>query len=170
MPVDIRPQKVESISASSLTELIQNYFMDVYGVCFRVLGRPQDAEDATQETFLTLFRTREKLAAAQSVRAWVLTIARNTSISMLRARRPAAPLPESVAGASPIRSPGDPERLDRALAALPEEERHLVQMRFMEGRSPAEMALESGRSPGSVATALCRALQRLRDLYHGGGP
>ena len=167
MPVDIRPQKVESISASSLTELIQNYFMDVYGVCFRVLGRPQDAEDATQETFLTLFRTSEKLAAAQSLRAWVLTIARNTAISMLRARHSAAPLPESVAAAAPIHSPGDPERLDRALAALSEEERHLVQMRFMEGRSPAEMALASGRSSGSVATALCRALQRLRDVYHG---
>jgi RNA polymerase sigma-70 factor (ECF subfamily) len=170
MPVEIRPQKVEPVSASSLTELIQNYFMDVYNVCFRVLGRPQDAEDATQETFLSLLRTREKLAAAQSLRAWVLTIARNTSISMLRARRPAASLPESVADAPPIRSPGDPERLDRALAALSEEDRHLVQMRFLEGRSPAEMALASGRSPGSVATALCRALERLRSVYHGGAP
>ncbi|HVE42606.1 MAG TPA: RNA polymerase sigma factor [Planctomycetota bacterium] len=165
--MDIRPQQVESISGSSLTELVQNYFMDVYGMCFRVLGRPQDAEDATQETFLALFRTREKLAAAQSLRAWVLTIARNTSISMLRARRPAASLPDSVADAPPIRSPGDPERLDRAMAALSEEDRSLVQMRFMEGRSPAEMALACGRSAGSVATALCRALKRLRDVYHG---
>jgi RNA polymerase sigma-70 factor (ECF subfamily) len=168
MPVEIRPQKVEPVSASSLTELIQSYFMDVYNVCFRVLGRPQDAEDATQETFLSLFRTREKLAAAQSARAWILTVARNTSISMLRARRPAAALPDSVAEAGPIREPGDPERLNLALAELPEDERHLVQMRFLEGRSPAEMALASGRSPGSVATALCRALQRLRQIYHGG--
>jgi len=168
MPVEIRPQKVDPVSASSLTELIQNYFMDVYNVCFRVLGRPQDAEDATQETFLSLFRTREKLAAAQSIRAWVLTIARNTSISILRARRPAATLPDSIADAPPIRDLGDPERLGRALASLPEEDRHLVQMRFLEGKSPAEMALESGRNPGSVATALCRALRRLRDLYHGG--
>src|SRR6187455_3380922 len=120
MAVDTRPQKVEPRSPSSPTELVEGYFMDVYSACFRVLGRPQDAEDATQETFLTLFRTRDKLAAAQSLRAWVLTIARNTSISMLRARRPAASLPDSVADAPPIRSPGDPERLDRAMAALSE--------------------------------------------------
>jgi RNA polymerase sigma-70 factor (ECF subfamily) len=167
MPVEIRPGKVDPISASSLTELIQNYFMDVYNVCFRVLGRPQDAEDATQETFLSVYRTREKLAAAQSLRAWILTIARNTSISMLRARRPAATLPESVADALPIREPGDLERLSLALAFLSEEDRHLVQMRFLEGKSPAEMALECGRTPGSVATSLCRALQRLRGIYHG---
>jgi RNA polymerase sigma-70 factor (ECF subfamily) len=167
MPVEIRPRKVEPVSASSLTELIQNCFMDVYNVCFRVLGRPQDAEDATQETFLSIVRTREKLAEAQSLRAWVLAIARNTAISMLRSRRPASALPESVAAAPPIREPGDPERLSQALASLSEDERHLVQMRFLEGKSPAEMALACGRNQGSVATALCRALERLREHYHG---
>src|SRR5262249_23369281 len=133
MPVDMRPQKVEPRSASTLTEIIQDYFMDVYSACYRVLGRPQDAEDATQETFLSLFRSREKLAQAQSVRAWVRTVARNTAVSMLRTRRPTIELPELVAGAGPIREPGDAERLQHALTLLSEDERHLVQMKFMEG-------------------------------------
>src|SRR5437773_12045598 len=97
MPVEIRPQKVEPRSASSPTELVEEYFMDVYAACFRVLGRPHDAEDAAQETFLALFRAKDKLAAAASVRAWVLAVARNTAISMLRTRRPATPLVEGVA-------------------------------------------------------------------------
>ena len=164
----MRPQKVEPRSASSPTEIVEEYFMDVYAACFRVLGRPQDAEDATQETFLAIFREKDKLPAVGSIRAWVLTIARNTSISMLRVRRPAAPLSENVADAAPIREPADRERLHQALAGLSEEERHLVQMKFLEGRSPAEMSALSGRNPGSLATALCRALQRLRGLYHGG--
>ena len=168
MLVDIRPQKVEPRSASGPTELVEEYFMDVYAACFRILGRPQDAEDATQETFLALFREKEKVAAAASTRAWVLAIARNTAISLLRARRPAAPLAEELAGAAPIREPADRERLHLALAGLSEDERHLVQMRFLEGKSPAEMAAASGRNPGNVAVALCRALQRLRGLYHGG--
>ena len=168
MLVDIRPQKVEGRSASSPTELVEEYFMDVYAACFRILGRPQDAEDATQETFLALFREKEKVAAATSTRAWVLAIARNTAISLLRARRPAAPLAEELAGAAPIREPADRERLHLALGGLSEEERHLVQMRFLEGKSPAEMAAASGRNPATIAVALCRALQRLRCLYHGG--
>jgi len=168
MTVDTRPQKVEPRSPSGPTELVEEYFMDVYAACFRVLGRPHDAEDATQETFLALFREKEKLASAGSVRAWVLAIARNTAVSMLRKRRPAAPLAEVVADPAPIREPADRERLHQALAGLSEDERHLVQMKFLEGKNPAEMASASGRNPGSVATALCRALQRLRGLYHGG--
>lgn len=168
MPVDMFPQKVEPRPASAPTELVEEYFMDVYASCFRVLGRPHDAEDATQETFLALFRAKEKLASVSAVRAWVLTVARNTAISMLRTRRPAAPLPEAVADPAPIREPVDRERLQQALAGLSEEERHLVLMKFLEGKSPAEMAAASGRNPGSLATALCRALERLRGLYHGG--
>jgi RNA polymerase sigma factor (sigma-70 family) len=87
---------------------------------------------------------------------------------MLRARRPAAPLVEEAAGAAPIREPADRERLHQALSALSEDERHLVQMKFLEGKSPAEMAAATGRNPGGVAVALCRALQRLRGIYHGG--
>ncbi len=167
MPVDTRPQKVEPRSASSPAEIVEEYFMDVYSACFRVLGRPHDAEDATQETFLALFHGKDKLAAAVSVRAWVLTIARNTAISLLRSRRPAASLEEGLADQAPIREPADRDRLHQALAGLSEEERHLVQMRFLEGKSPAEMGAVSGRPPGTVATALCRALRRLRGLYHG---
>jgi RNA polymerase sigma-70 factor (ECF subfamily) len=167
MIVEIHPQKVEPRSPSSPTEIVEEYFMDVYAACFRILGRPQDAEDATQETFLALFREKEKIAAATSARAWVLAIARNTAISMLRARRPVAPLAEEAAGAAPLPETADRERLHVALAGLSEEERHLVQMRFLEGKGPAEMAAATGRNPGSVAVALCRALQRLRGLYHG---
>jgi RNA polymerase sigma-70 factor (ECF subfamily) len=167
MPVDTHAPKVEPRSASSPKELVDTYFMDVYSICFRILGRPQDAEDAAQETFLALFRTPDKLAAAASARAWVTAIARNTAISMIRSRRPAVPLPEAAAAPGPIREPVDRERLHLALAGLSEDDRHLVQMRFLEGRSPNEMAVASGRTSGSVATALCRALGRLRRIYHG---
>jgi len=167
MPVDMHAQKVEPRPPSTPKELVEEFFMDVYGACFRILGRPHDVDDAVQETFLAVFRTWDKLAAATSVRAWVLAIARNTAVSMLRARRPAVALPEAVADPAPIREPADRERLHQALAGLSEDDRHLVQMRFLEGRSPAEMAIASGRNPGSLATALCRALSRLRGLYHG---
>jgi RNA polymerase sigma-70 factor (ECF subfamily) len=166
MPLDTHGQKVEPRSASTPTELLEEYFMMVYGACFRILGRPHDAEDAAQETFLALFRTKEKLAAAASPRAWILTVARNTAVSMLRSRRSALPLFEGVAEPAPIRGPVDRERLDQALAELSESERHLIELRFLEGRSPTEMAAAVGRNSGSVATALCRALQRLRGLYH----
>src|SRR5258708_30480226 len=91
MPVEIRPEKAVPSPALRLSELIQDHFMDVYRVCWKVLGRPQDAEDATQETFLSLVRSKDKLAAATSPRARILTRARTTSISVPRPPRSAAP-------------------------------------------------------------------------------
>ena len=142
--------------------------MDVYGACFRVLGHPHDAEDATQETFLALFRDREKLDAAESPRAWVLTVARNTAVSLFRSRRRAPPVVEGLAEAAPIEEPVDRDRLHDALAGLPEDDRQLLQMRFLENKNAGEMAAATGRTRGSLATALCRALQRLRGLYQKG--
>ncbi len=141
--------------------------MDVYAVCHRILGRREDAEDAAQETFLALFRERGKLEGLASEKAWVMTVARNTAISLGRARRRPPTLAEPAAGAAPLDGDADPERLDLALAALTEEERHLLQMRFLEGKGPAEIGEATGKSAGAAATALCRALRRLREIYHG---
>ncbi len=148
--------------------LVERYFMDVYSICFRVLGHPQDAEDATQETFLALFRERERMAGVASVEAWVRTVARNRAISLSRLRPPARPLIEEVDEAAPIEEPPDTRRLHEALARSSEEDRRLLQMRFLEGKGLAEMADEVGRTAGATATALCRALQRLRWLYQRG--
>jgi RNA polymerase sigma-70 factor (ECF subfamily) len=147
---------------------VETYFMDVYGLCFRVLGHPHDAEDATQETFMALFRDREKIGRAESPRAWILTVARNTAVSLFRARRRAKPLVEGLEEAAPIEEPADRGRLHDALAGLDEDDRHLLQMKFLESKNAQEMAAATGRNRGSLATALCRALQRLRSLYQRG--
>lgn len=157
----------EPRSFSAPARLVEEFFMDVYGLCFRVLGRPHDAEDATQETFLALLRDRDRIDRAESVRAWVLAVARNTAVSLFRARRGSRPLVEGLAEASPIGEAPDRDRLHEALAALSEDDRHLLQMKFLEGKDAAEMAEATGRNRGGLATALCRALQRLRRFYQG---
>ncbi len=167
MPVETRPNRIEPRSFSTQAQLVEEFFMDVYGLCFRVLGDPHDAEDATQETFLALFRDREKIARAESPRAWVLGVARNTAVSLFRARRGVKPIVEGLAPAAPITEPVDRDRLREALSQLSDEDRLLLQMRFLEEKSAAEMAAATGRNAGALATALCRALQRLRQVYQG---
>jgi RNA polymerase sigma-70 factor (ECF subfamily) len=168
MKVETQRPWTEPRSPFSPAQLVEEYFMDVYSLCFRHLGDPHDAEDATQETFLSLFREPEKLGRAESTRAWVLTVARNTSISLLRLRRRAAPLVLALVPAAPLQEPVDRDRLHQSLASLGEDDRQLLQMRFIEGKNGAEMAAATGRNPGTIATALCRALGRLRSLYHPG--
>jgi RNA polymerase sigma-70 factor (ECF subfamily) len=167
MAVKTHPRPCPAGSPSA-AELVERYFMDVYALCFRILGHPQDAEDATQEAFLALFRHREKLAGTESVKAWVTAVARNTAVSLYRSRRRRGPLAEDVLEAPPLEDPVDRHRLNEAIAGLSEDERRLIEMRFMSRKSADEMAEASGKSRGAVATALCRALRRLRALYHRG--
>jgi RNA polymerase sigma-70 factor (ECF subfamily) len=154
--------------------LVERYFTMVYSIAFRILGNPQDAEDATQECFLRLFRDPKRALCARSAEAWVSTVARNTAVSMQRSllrarRRLERQREESVGGeAAPLEDPIDEQRLFVALADLSEEDRRLIEMRFLEGKSWEGIALEVRKNPGAVGTALCRALKRLRQWYQSG--
>src|SRR5262245_57800536 len=170
MAVETHARQGPAGSPSTPAELVERYFMDVYALCFRILGQPQDSEDATQETFLALFRERDKLGRADSVKAWVTAVARNSAVSIYRARRRKTTLADDTAQAPPSEDPVDPPRLGAAMAALSEEERRLIQMKFMGHRTADEMAAAEGKSRGAIATALCRALGRLREFYHRGTP
>jgi RNA polymerase sigma-70 factor (ECF subfamily) len=163
--VESQPPRIGNEGSPGAAGLVERYFMDVYAVGLKVLGHPQDAEDAAQETFLALVRGRDRLEAAESERAWVLTVARNTAVSLLRKRRAARAVPEPATAAPPIAEPVDRARLHEALASLPEADREVIVMRFLEGKSAEEMAAATGKTRGALATALCRALARLRGIY-----
>src|SRR3989304_8393566 len=83
----------------SFNALVVAYQGQVYGVCRRMLGSPQPAEDATQETFIAAFRAVSRFRRG-SLRAWLFRIAANVCYDELRGRRsrPQVPL-EAPAGA-----------------------------------------------------------------------
>lgn len=148
---------------------VEMHFLDVYAFCFRLLGHPQDAEDATQETFAAAFREPERWKSLDSARAWLIAVAKNKAISIRRARgRGRSPAIEPAGDAPPLADPLDRERLHAAMARLTEEDREILGLRFLQGHSAEEISRTTGRTPGAVRTGLCRALARLRSLYHGG--
>ena len=78
--------------------LVVAYQGQVYSVCLRMLGSPQPAEDATQETFIAAFRAVSRFRRG-SLRAWLLKIAANVCYDELRRRRSRPQLPlEATAG------------------------------------------------------------------------
>src|SRR3972149_1006304 len=107
----------------AFTALVVAYQGQVYSVCLRMLGSPQPAEDATQETFIAAFRAVSRFRRG-SLRAWLLRIAANVCYDELRRRRsrPQVPL-EAPAGeeqpAAEPPSPGEPpeDRAERQEAA-----------------------------------------------------
>jgi RNA polymerase sigma factor (sigma-70 family) len=135
----------------------------------------QDAQDVTQEAFLRAFRFFDGYQGG-SLRAWLLTIVRNTCYTWLRHNRPAHPVeefneeihsPEYPGAADPefqVLARADREALRHALEELPEIFREVIILREMEGMSYKEIADVASISIGTVMSRLARARTRLRDV------
>ena len=75
---------------SAFSDLIDRFRGRVYGLCYRMLGQREDAEDATQETFLRVAKNLHRWDPTRSFEPWLLTIAGNRCRTRLakRTRRP----------------------------------------------------------------------------------
>ena len=145
----------------------------IYRACLRILGRPHDAEDVTQEAFLSAYRSIGSFRGEGSLRGWLLRIATRHSFRRLSQRRPTADL--DAVGEAPVADTSmDPTRIvvaaerraeiRRAVATLPDPYRETLALRFFGELSLAEVAETTGRPVGTVKTHLHRAKRRLRHL------
>lgn len=143
----------------------------VFGLCLRMLGHREDAEDVTQEVFVRTFRSLHRWDSARPLQPWLLTIAANRCRTQLstRARR-AQPLPPGEVPAPSDRSQPDlAEELDRALAELREEYRLCFILYHANDLPLAEISQIVGAPEGTIKTWLFRARRELAErLRHRG--
>lgn len=144
-------------------------------ILLRVLRRQvtaEQAEDLVQQTFLQLHRARHDFDPTQRFRPWLFTIALNLRREHHRrsARRPEAlleQLPERSDQAW-VDSPADSVKdLDWALAALPFEQREVIELHWLEGLSFREIAEAMSLSRGAALARAHRGYVRLRGLLLG---
>lgn len=158
----------------AFARLVEREAAVVYRTCLRILGRPHDAEDVTQESFMAAFRAIGGYRGEGSPRAWLLRIAQRQAYRRLEQRRPLADLDQVGEERLADRSE-DPTRvvtaresrdeIRHAVAALPEPYREVVTLRFFSDLSLFEVAEATGRPLGTVKTHLRRGLERLRPSF-----
>jgi RNA polymerase sigma-70 factor (ECF subfamily) len=157
--------------------LVSRYHRIVFAIAFRMTGNRAEAEDVSQEVFLRVYRSLRQFDASLPFAPWIRRIAGNAALNHLRRRglerRHAAP--ESDQGQIPDLpdAAADPEervaraeeagRLERALAALPENQRLAVTLKYVEGLTAEEIAQAMGAPRNTVKTWLLRARERLRE-------
>lgn len=74
-------------NGQSLELLIGRYLPSVYGLCLRYLQEQADAEDATQETFVKVWKKLAAFDQEKNFRPWVLEIAKNTCLDILKKKK-----------------------------------------------------------------------------------
>jgi RNA polymerase sigma-70 factor, ECF subfamily len=165
---------VEAIRAGdrdAFAMLVERETGAVYRACLRIIGRPHDADDVTQEAFVAAFRAIGTYRGDGSVRGWLIRIAQRIAFRRLAQQRPAATL-DTIPEPHLADAAADPHRLlvvreERAairdaVAALPDRYREVVALRFFGDLSLAEVAETTGRPLNTVKTHLRRGLERLR--------
>jgi RNA polymerase sigma factor (sigma-70 family) len=157
--------------AAVFAQIAGRYGAMVFRTCYRRLGNLHDAEDATQAVFLLL--ARRPLRARESLAGWLHRAARDTAITLLRARTRRARREEAAAIPETAPAPTEPnglrEEIDNGIARLPTRLREAVILCYLEGRRQEEAARVLGCSQGTLSRWAADALERLRSvLVHRG--
>lgn len=146
----------------------------VFGLCLRLLGGTVLAEDAAQDAFVRAYRALDRYDPAQPFSAWVVGIARNHCIDLLRRRRHgelrfgdetaelAAAAAESIEGVDALVINERSGTVRSALAALPEKYRLPLVLAYYNEASYDEIAEALGISRNHVGVLLLRGKQALR--------
>ncbi len=154
-------------------ELVVRYQPAMYRLALRLLDDPGEAEDATQESFLSAWRRLRGYRGEAAFSSWMYRIVTNRCLNMVRSRRPATSLDgaaEEVAGPEargPERGVEANEQLGAlrlALARLPPDQRACWLLREGEGLSYSEIAAIVGGSPAAVRGRIHRARRRLAEV------
>jgi RNA polymerase sigma-70 factor (ECF subfamily) len=147
--------------------LVATYQHRVYRLALTMLRNPQAAEDATQETFLRVWKALPGFRGESELSTWIYSIARNRCLSMLgrgsfKREVTVEQVPEVAA---------DPQELEpfpmlmEALGQLDGRQREAVALFYLEEKSYEEMSRLMGIPIGSVKTYLHRARKLLTEFF-----
>lgn len=142
----------------------------VLGTAYRLAGNLEDAQDASQEVFLRLYRNLGKLETG-NLAAWLYRVTVNVCHDARRRRLSTVAVDDAVelatSGGDPQQSAGKAERralLLRSLRMLSEKERAAMVLRDLEGLSTAEVAGVLGSSVATVRSQISKARLKVRDF------
>ncbi len=164
-------QALKAGKVSALGRLYDRYAGLVYSLALRILGNPADAEDLTQEVFIMLGNAYNPNRGSLS--SFLATLTRSRAIDRLRTHsnrhkiltRWQKTISPEVFAATPFDQASMKERREKvqqALADLPEKYRQVLELSYYEGRSHSEIAKNLGTPLGTVKTWARKGLIQLR--------
>ena len=150
--------------------LYGRYARAIFGLALRRLGNREQAEDAVQDTFASIWRSAASYRRTRGPGGpWLYTVARNAIVDRARTRRDLMGEPPDVASTEA----GPPEQAEagwrafvvhRAFGELPSSERAVLELAYWSGLSQSEVAEFLNIPLGTVKTRTRNGLARLADL------
>jgi RNA polymerase sigma factor (sigma-70 family) len=155
-----------------LAVLYDRYGQTAYGLALRVVRDPALAEDVVQEAFLSLWRTAARFVPERARAAtWILTLVHRRAVDLVRRedRRRSEPIESAPEAADPAAAEApwlrlERERVQAALASLPDRQREAIELAYYGGFTQAELADRLGEPLGTIKSRMFAGLARLGEL------
>jgi len=164
--VDAAGEPAQLIAAAADGDLIaferlyRQFSPRIYGLCLRLTGQREAAEDCTQESFVAAWRGLPDFEQRSRFTTWLHRIAVHTVLARRKGLRVAHEVAEPESGLPDVADPGSgapPIDVERAIARLPEGARHVLVLVGIYGFSHAEAAVTLGVAEGTCKAQLHRA-------------
>jgi RNA polymerase sigma-70 factor (ECF subfamily) len=163
----------------AFSELYRSHLRDVYSYAYYRTGNHHDAEDLTEQTFLQAYRHFARAVEeshGRPLRPWLIRIAHNLAANYYRdrSRRPQTQLEDAAVISAPhdtetlVEGREELEAVLAGVAALPDDRREALIMRFALGMDNKEIARALGRSEGATKVLLHRAIKQLEQRLEEG--
>lgn len=136
----------------------------VVRLCLNVTGSAASAEDAAQETFLSVYRGLSAFRGEARVSTWIFRIALRQALHARARREPELPEPLPTSPEASLEAREQVARLQRALGELPEEQRLVLSLHAVEGLRHPQIAELLGIAEGTAWSRLHAARKRLAVL------
>jgi RNA polymerase sigma factor (sigma-70 family) len=157
---------------SALAELYDRVGGTAFGLAYRVLRDEALAEDAVQEAFLALWRSAGSfLPERAKASTWILTLVHRRAVDLVRReqRRRTEPFedaPEPLEGSAEEAAwlRYERQRVQTALATLPDQQREAIELAYYGGLTQSELAERLGQPLGTIKSRMFAGLSRLREL------
>ena len=185
MQDELLNRRAQRGDADAFEQLLLEHQKNVYNLCYRMAGNPDDAMDLSQETFLRAWRCLDQYQFASAFSTWLYRLCSNICIDFLRRRRrqqtvpltfedadgeeqtyavpDAQPLPEEQVELKLTR-----ETLAAAMAQLLPEHRAVLQLRVVNEMSYEQIADVLDIQIGTVKSRLSRARNQLKKILERG--
>lgn len=177
-------RRVAAGESDLFAELVERHQERLLGLCQRLLGNREEAEDACQMVFIKTYRSAAKLERRGQLYTWLYRVATNHCLNQLRRRRvlkfvSLTPRPEDEgASLDPVDAASAPDdqlaarerwaRTRRLIDGLPVSQRAVLVLARFEGLSYREIAETLGITEGAVESRLFRAMRTIRQTTGSG--
>ncbi|MBC8229288.1 sigma-70 family RNA polymerase sigma factor [bacterium] len=178
-------QKTLDGETGAFGQLVVQYQQQIYRLIYRIIGNAADAQDIAQEVFIKAYQNLETLKDPRCFQAWLMKIARNSCYNWIRQRQDNLfSLDQEMIEYHTMQFPPAPdeviikeelyERVMSAISELPEKDKKVIELFYLEEKSYQEIQQQLGISKSvlgwRLSNARAKLRQKLQTAYYGIAP